>query len=367
MTFLPNPAKIRKCLVQQLGKSVSLDAAVAFIGRDWADIIGTFSCPIRVVCWLSSTNTNPYAVEQMMSRENICVHQLPAMHAKVYILKGERTRCIVGSANLSSAALSEENASGQYEAGISVRDRSRVNSIRSWFEGLWDEARPISLSDLESAKKQWELARTKKKNSGKGKANAGTSQEVGSAFPVNWQPKRELSDLANEVRKEDFSNFDKYTGTLSRIVEKGRRRDVKELIGFVAEWTSHEGKYRPALNEPRGRILKAFKVLFDNSRSIESRLRDLDSDGICKIQGFGLASLTMILHWRVPTEYPPFNRRTQLFLKDFGFDEYIPKTLNPTQFGKWTAFAQELSARLQLPSTGHVDRLVWKYTEGRQV
>ena len=367
MTFLPNPAKIRKCLVQQLGKSVSLDAAVAFIGRDWADIIGTFSGPIRVVCWLSSTNTNPYAVEQMMSRENICVHQLPAMHARVYILEGEPTRCVVGSENLTSAALSEENASGQYEAGVNVRDRRKVNIIRSWFEELWDEASPISPFDLESAKKQWELARSKKKDSDKRKTSAGASQDVGSVFPVNWKSKRELLNLANDVRTEDFSDLDKYTSTLSRIVENGRRRDVKELIEFVAEWTSHEGKYRPALNEPRGRIRKAFKVLFDHSRSIESRLHDLDSNGTCKIPGFGLASLTMILYWRVPTEYPPFNRRTQLFLKDFGFEGYIPKALSPTQFGKWIAFAQELSARLQLPSTGHVDRLVWSYTDGRQI
>ena len=367
MTFLSNPAKIRKCLVQQLAKAVSLDAAVAFIGSDWADIIGTFSGQIRVVCWLSSTNTNPYAVEQMMSRENICVQQLTAMHAKVYILEGEPTRCIVGSANLTSAALSEKNASGQYEAGINIQDRRRVNNIRSWFEGLWDEARPISPSDLESAKKQWELARSKKRDSDKRKTRAGTSQDNGPSFPINWKPKRKLLNLANDVRTENFSDFEKYTSTLSRIVEKGRRRDVKELIGFVAEWTSHEGKYRPALNESPGRIREAFKVLFDHSRNIESRLHDLDSNGACKIPGFGLASLTMILYWRVPTEYPPFNRRTRKFLKDFGFDGYIPKTLSPTQFGKWISFSQELSERLQLPSTGHVDRLVWRYTDGRQI
>ena len=367
MTFLPDPTKIRECLVKELGKSVSLDAAVAFIGRDWSDIIGIFSGPIRVVCWLSSTNTNPYAVEQMMGRENICVHQLPAMHAKVYILEGEPTRCIVGSANLTSAALSEENASGQYEAGVSVRDKQRVNIIRRWFEELWDEAKPISPSDLQSAKKQWERARIRKKGSAKRKASASVSQDVGSVFPVGWKPQRNLLKLADEVREEDFSDFDKYRNVLSRIVENGRRRDVEEIIKFVAEWTSHEGTYRPALSEPRVRIRNAFKVLFDHSHSIESRLQDLDGNGVYKIPGFGLASLTMILYWRVPTEYPPFNRRTQLFLKDFRFEGYIPKTLRPKQFGKWIAFAQELSVRLQLPSTGHVDRLVWKYTDGRQI
>ena len=85
MNFLLSPAAIRKRLVEALENTKSLDAAVAFIGRDWADIIGTFSGPIRVICWLSSPNTNPYAVEQMMKRGNICVCHIPAMHAKVYI------------------------------------------------------------------------------------------------------------------------------------------------------------------------------------------------------------------------------------------------------------------------------------------
>ena len=33
-----------------------------------------------------ATNTNPYAVEQMMQRDNIHVCHLPAMHAKVYLI-----------------------------------------------------------------------------------------------------------------------------------------------------------------------------------------------------------------------------------------------------------------------------------------
>ena len=83
MKYLSDPASIRQSLVRGLVETNSLDAAVAFIGTDWANILGTFSGPVRVVCWLSSTNTNPYAVEQMMQRDNIHVCHLPAMHAKV--------------------------------------------------------------------------------------------------------------------------------------------------------------------------------------------------------------------------------------------------------------------------------------------
>ena len=358
MTFLRNPAEIRHCLVKGLEDSKSLDAAVAFIGRDWADLIGTFSGQVRVVCWLSSSNTNPYAVEQMMGRKKISVLQLRDMHAKVYILKGDLDRCIVGSANLTSAALSEENASGQYEAAICVADKDRVRAIRRWFKALWQEAEQILPSDLEAAKIRWEEARSNRRKS----ANSNAAQDYVSPFPESWEPSAELLELAAEIRAEDFSWLDRYKDVLSRVVDKGERNDVEDLIRCVVGWTGREFAFRPALNEPSRRIRKAFKVLFDHARSIESRLQDLHKRGSCKLPGFALASLTMILHWRYPAEYPPYNRRTVRFLQDFGLDHYVPISLSPVQYGKWIAFAQELSARLDLPTTGHVDRLVWKHT-----
>ena len=366
MTFLSDPTQIRKYLVKALEGSASLDAAVAFIGRDWANIIGTFSGSIRVICWLSSTNTNPYAVEQMTARENISVRQLPAMHAKVYLLEGETAQCIVGSSNLTTAALSEENASGQYEAGIHIRDRRMLSDVRCWFEGLWDKARPISSSDLQSAKNRWERARSHNSGSTRTKASKRSTQSVGSHFPAGWLPQHELLDLAREVREENFSGFDQYKDVLARIVDRGWRRDVRELIQFVAAWTRYEVAHRPALRQPPARIRESFSVLFDQSRSIESRLQDLDTRGDCKIPGFGLASLTMILYLRTPREYPPFNRRTQQFLDDFGFKGHVPRGLTPARYGQWIDFAQELSGRLRLPTTGHVDRLVWRHTEGLQ-
>ena len=277
-------------------------------------------------------------------------------------LESRSTKCIVGSANLTAAALSEENASGQYEAAVDIGDTQKIRTVKRWFENLWNEAQPISQVDLRSAKAAWEKARSNRHGSSKKKSDSKASGEVDFPFPVDWTPHRDLVNLASKVRDWDYSKFNKYRSVLSRIVRHGREDDLKALILFVAEWTSHAGKYRPALEEPESRIRRAFKTLFDHSNSVEDRLRELDSGGTCKIKGFGLASLTMILHWRIPTEYPPFNRRTQRFLRDFGFGEFIPKTLSPVQYGKWIAFAQELSARLDLPSSGHVDRLVWEYT-----
>ena len=361
MKFLSNPAKIRQHLVRALDSSESLDASVAFVGRDWADIIGTFSGPVRLICWLSSTNTNPHAIEQMMARENICVQHLPAMHAKVYLLGSQPTRCIVGSANLTESALSADNASGQHEAAIEVQDEGTTRTIKHWFEDLWKKkAQPISQADLRSAKKAWKKARSNSPNSG----NKGSQHkiEASALLAADWKPPRALVDLANKVRNEDLSRDKKHKRVLSRVVRRGEGADLVELIRLVAEWTGHEGKYRPALKERPDRIRGAFRTLFDHSRSVNSRLRDLDANGAWKINGFGLASLTMILHWRFPGEYPPFNRRTKRFLKDFEFENIVPRTLSPSQYAKWIAFAQELSARLNLPSSGHIDRIVWEYT-----
>lgn len=362
MKFLQNPAQIRKCLVEGLRESDSLDAAVAFIGSDWADLIGTFSGKIRVICWLSSTNTNPYAVEQMMGRDNIRVRQLPAMHAKVYVLKGKPDRCIVGSANLTSAALSEENASGQHEAAMCAASKKEVRDARKWFNDLWKESKPVSQSGIDAAKERWEQARSNENGPAMGNGNAGAPHDNDPLFPGGWTPPRDLVKLADKVRNDDLSQFTQYEDLLSRLVNNGRQGDVQELIQCVASWTGHAGAYQPALNERPRRIREAFRVLFDAARPIESRLQDLKANGPCKISGFALRSLTMILYWRFPKECPPFNGRTQEFLQDFGLEHHVPMTLSPAQYGKWIAFAQELSARLQLPSTGHVDRLVWKHT-----
>ena len=338
MKYLSNPESIRKCLVRGLDATASLDAAVAFIGTDWADILGTFSKPVRLVCWLSSTNTNPYAVQQMMERENICVTHLPTMHAKVYLLRGDRSGCIVGSANLTSAALSVDSASGQYEAAIYTTSKDVVQNASHWFDKLWKDAHSITEADLSAAKAAWKKARQGSPLSGNRKRRNSGSRSIGPHLPPDWEPSRKLLKLAKKIKDSDLLEFTEYRDLLSQIAERGRRNDVEELISHVASWTGHAGVYKPALKQGSGRISRAFQVLFDHSLSIESRLKELDSGGGSKIPGFGLPTLTTILYWKIPEEYPAFNRRTQMFLKDFEFDGLLPKTLSPTQYGIWVVF-----------------------------
>lgn len=65
---------------------------------------------------------------------------------------------VVGSANLSEAALSETDNSGQDEAGFLVTVPSHIEEIRAWFKEMWtgSPTRPITKDDLVKAKKRWD-------------------------------------------------------------------------------------------------------------------------------------------------------------------------------------------------------------------
>jgi HKD family nuclease len=110
INFLENPPEIRKAVYSlQSGKELCL--AVAFVRPEWEQLLSDHQGPLRIICWLSSTNTNPRAVENLMKRPNTNVKQRDSMHCKVYL--APKIGAVVGSANLSQAALSEENISGR--------------------------------------------------------------------------------------------------------------------------------------------------------------------------------------------------------------------------------------------------------------
>jgi hypothetical protein len=167
---------------------------VAFVGHDWEDILGEFGSRIRLICWLSSTNTNPHAVGQMLER-GLDVRQIDAMHAKVYLMSGTTPAAIVGSANLSGAALAADGALGQFDAGVLVRSPVFVHAVQDWFSSLWDIARPITSENLQQAINAWEVAH---RNRPPRRAPSGTS-----LLPVKWSPPRSLEPLVRKARKMD--------------------------------------------------------------------------------------------------------------------------------------------------------------------
>jgi len=161
VTFLPDPKGIRKAIYRLQCCSDRLDLAAAFIGADWQEILNSFKGKIRIICWLSSTNTNAYAVENLTKRKNTLVRQREGMHCKVYIAP---TAAVIGSANLSGRALSESDNAGQDEAAVLVEaDPSCLRRLTDWFNRLWKElgTRPIENNDLKAAKKAFDKARNR--------------------------------------------------------------------------------------------------------------------------------------------------------------------------------------------------------------
>jgi hypothetical protein len=116
MNFLSNTTAIRSA-VHSLFRGKQIDMAVAFIRADWEEILSDYEGQLRVICWLSSTNTDPYAVESLIRRPRTTVKQRHAMHCKVYFAPS--IGGVVGSANRSKAALDDNDTAGQDEAAIS--------------------------------------------------------------------------------------------------------------------------------------------------------------------------------------------------------------------------------------------------------
>lgn len=365
--FLASPAEIRRAIVRGFAAANAVDLAVAFVGEDWWSLLGSLSVPVRVVCWLSSTNTNPYAVEQMLARPGFEVRQLDRMHAKVYLAHGDPSSVVIGSANISGAALAADDGVGQHEAAVSSTNSRLVADSQSWFEALWESATAISASDLEAARAAWDNT-----HSGfRGAASASGNKSQPSALPRDWIPDPLLEQLTVTVADYDLINGgefgDEWAFLESLDPAALTAQDVDEIFRFLVKWAGHPGVFRPFTQHPLKYLQRAFSLLFDESVDIETRLRSVAPGGNQKVPGIGLTSWTIMLQWRLPSLYPPFNRRTIRFLRDFELAAYAPRALSPVGYSQWCAFARELSGRLHLPTPGHVDRMVWEYTKDKEI
>ena len=136
--FLGTPATIRGA-VGDLARSKRLDLAVGFIGQDWRDVVADFRGTLRVVCWLSSTNTNPRAVRQMLAA-GVRVRQRDGMHAKVYY--GPGVGAVVGSANLSRPALDDADVAGPARVLPATFIVDPEGKVRYSYYGAIDWSRP---------------------------------------------------------------------------------------------------------------------------------------------------------------------------------------------------------------------------------
>jgi hypothetical protein len=76
--------------------------------------------------------------------------------------------------------------------------------------------------------------------------------------------------------------------------------------------------------------------------------------------------MSLLLYWWRPDAYPPFNAKTEEFLKDFKMISRGMSASSPACYATWLVFAENLQAKLHLSSVGHVDRVVSKYYDSKK-
>jgi hypothetical protein len=329
-------------------------------------LLGDHRRKLRVICWLSSTNTNPYAIEDMMKRHpNTELRQRDSMHCKVYV--SPSIGAVVGSANLSKAALSEEEISGQDEAAISLTDPTILNQIEEWFGNLWNDphTRPIHESDLAAAKDSWEKALQRRRNHFKGNFNRGKADHIP---PVPSHFHSTILSYARSVRR--MEDLESEIGEPCAFVKSIEPRNLtknqqRQLVEQIVTWTRHPGSYRNFLAQPVAKVRKGLSLLFDDSKDPQERLDQIWTYGY--LEGLRMPTISLLLYWRNPERFPPYNFRTAAFLRDFKLIQQGLSASSPLCYERWRRWATRLAQQLKLPTPGHVDRMVERYYEDNYI
>lgn len=354
--FLPTPAEIRKAINQIASASSSLQLAVAFIGPEWQRLLANYAGPIKAICWLTHPATDPDAVKSLINRNGTLVRQRTGLHTKVYL--APNVDAIVGSANLSRPALTDNPGLPQCEAGMLVTEPALVKEIGKWFNSLWNDqpqTGKITDSDLERAKKErkkWPFR---------------AIQSVNKVPPPPDVLPPPVLKLAKQVENISLKKtVAKYHNQLRVLLAKPAlsASDVSLLADSLAAWTKHRAVYKTFEKRPRQKTLQGLKMLVDEGREIYDRLRDIKQKKLLK--GLQIPTMSLLLYWWRPDAYPPFNAKTEAFLKDFKMSSRGLSSSSPACYATWLAFAENLQAKLHLPSVGHVDRVVSKYYDSKK-
>ena len=337
---------------------------MAFIGADWEEILAGYKGKLRVICWLSSTNTNPYAVDSLRKRPLTVVKQRGTMHCKVYLAPA--IGAVVGSADLSKAALDEGDTAGQDEAAILVSKGSTLGDIQTWFGAMWnDEAltKAVRKSHISAAKVAFDKARAARQKIGIGVKRPRKRQAPLPPLPKNF--KAIILRNADEVRaldlRRDIAEPVRKVGQIRPDSLTGAQRD--SLIALIVSWTGHPASYNAFRNVPISEVRKGLKLLFDEPIELQARLEMLLNKKY--LAGLRMRTLSLLLYWRYPERYPPYNKRTKVFLDDFEMQARGMSASSPRSYATWLRWATRLHQMLNLPTVGHVDRLVERYYEER--
>jgi hypothetical protein len=349
-TFLGSPAEIRRAINSIATGATTFDVAVAFVGGEWHELLGGYEGRLRVICWLSNPATDPRAVSQLKLRPQTRVRQRDGMHAKVYIAPG--MGAVVASANLSHAALDALGLEVRDEAGIAVSPSAALRAIERWFRALWkdDGSRRITPADIEEAMRRF----------------FATRRPPPRLRPPAGRLHTTLHALAKRVRHLDLNS---HIGEhrLFRGVEPGQitRGQVRSLVNHLVGWAGRSWIYRDLLTAPLPRIRHGLDLLFDEGQDVRVRLSELLDRAF--LGRLGIASLSILLYWRRPERYPPFNVRTEIFLDHFRLARRGVSAATPATYERWLAYADELAREYRLQTPGHVDRMVWEYTQDVEI
>ncbi len=355
--FLKNPSEIRKAFTDFQGNQ-KLDLAVAFVGADWKELLVKQRGKLRLICWLSSTNTNPYAVRELKNRNNVKIRQRDSMHCKVY-LSSQALKAIIGSANLSRTALSENESAGQDEAATLVTDKIVIHEIQEWFDKLWNDrdTHKIKDTDITHAIEAWERARKNRDNNEK---HYRRNIEKIPHPPLNLNMR--IRSFADQVRSIDIQEELDSVGvefTQTLAPENLTKRKKRELVRHICMWTGHSASYENFLHQPLAQAQKGLELLFDESIDLRERLKRIQDKNY--LNGLRMPSLSLLLYWRYPENYPPYNFQTKKFLDEFGLRERGMSASSADCYATWVRWAVRLAQQLKLPSAGHIDRMVSRH------
>jgi hypothetical protein len=183
---------------------------------------------------------------------------------------------VIGSANLSQAALTDRAGVPQGEAAVLVLEPKLIAEISKWFESLWNDkpqTAEIKDSDLERPRKE------RKKFPARWPHTVNAVPPPPDVLP-EWMI-RMAKAVAKIPLEEKFKN---YRDQLQSLVSKQSlsAKDVAKLADTLAGWTKHRAVYRNFEKHSRKKTLDGLRMLFDESRDIYDRLTEIKEKKLLK-------------------------------------------------------------------------------------
>ncbi len=206
-------------------------AISAFIGKNAADLLGTPK-HIEVYCWPSATGTSALGVEALL-RAGATVNFVDDLHTKLYWAEG--SRCLIGSANLSSNGV----GGGLVEHMIELP--STAIDIDEVLASIKPKATPVHLGSaaLHKLRKDNEAVRPAK---GVPDTRGDGARAPAPSFAEWWEdPKRYA---ANRIRLSWFSGgADTAESTKRAAREAGHTQQVTDWLSSAKRSTFRTGDW----------------------------------------------------------------------------------------------------------------------------